>query len=598
MTGAGRIQIRVNDSNASYPIRIDPTFSDADWNVLGMGMNGKVYALAVSGSDLYAGGSFTTAGEVSANRVAKWNGGAWSALDSGANDDVYALAVSGTVLYVGGAFTTVDGGGVSARYIAQWNDNAWSALGTGLDYEVSSVRALAVSDSNLYAAGSLTFDGSGRLGYIAHWNGSTWNMQDWFYGGAVFALATSGTDLYAGGNFTYVGGLEDVNYIAKRIGSAWSELDSGMDGAVFALTISGTDLYVGGSFTSAGGLAANHVAKWNGSNWSALDSGMNNDVRALAVSGTDLYAGGFFTTAGGVSASYIAKWNGSAWSALGSGMNGDVRALAVSVTDLYVGGGFTTAGDKQSAYIARATKPPGPEIDIEQPVGIPLADGSNSVACGPAAVGYGGTAKTFTVRSTGTIDLTLSTVTTSGGNAGDFTVDTTSMASTLTPGNSTTFSVNFTPTGPGERGTTLQIFSNDEDESPFDIALTGTGLSFTNDGDGDGLNDASEFQLAALGFKWDLKQTELVNTYYSNANGAGLFTPTQVQALHIDTPLIQRDGAGLFTLTLGLQKSTTLLPGSFLPFPFAADHTQINGGKIEFQFSSEDDAAFFRLETD
>jgi hypothetical protein len=174
------------------------------------------------------------------------------------------------------------------------------------------------------------------------------------------------------------------------------------------------------------------------------------------------------------------------------------------------------------------------------------------------------------------------------------------MATTVTPGDSatffTTFVVIFTPTGPGPRGTTLRIFSNDEDESPFDITLTGTGLSFTADTDGDGLNDASELQLAALGFDWELPQPELVTTLTSSLNGAGYFTPAQVQALHLDTPLIQRDALGVFTLTLGLQKSATLLPGSFEFFPFIAEDTQFNEGKIEFQFTSPDNAAFFRLE--
>ena len=51
------------------------------------GVNGYVNALALDGSgNLYAGGDFTTAGGVSANRVAKWNGSKWSALGSGLNN--------------------------------------------------------------------------------------------------------------------------------------------------------------------------------------------------------------------------------------------------------------------------------------------------------------------------------------------------------------------------------------------------------------------------------------------------------------------------------------------------------------------------------
>ena len=260
----------------------------------------------------------------------------------------------------------------------------------------------------------------------------------------------------------------------------------------------------------------------------------------------------------------------------------------------------TSSTTDPGPFVTLATISQGPEIGVEQPAGVPLADAGSSIACGTAPVGYNAPAKTFTVRNTGTLDLTLSTVTTSGGNAGDFSVNTIGMATTVTPGNSTTFAVTFTPTGPGARSTTLQIASNDVDESPFDITLTGTGLSFTNDGDGDGLNDASEFQMAALGFNWQdgtQPQKDMVTTYYANANGAGLYTTSQVQALHIDTPLIQRDALGVFTLTLGLQKSTTLLPGSFQPFSFTETGTQINGaGKIEFQFTAPDNAAFFRLE--
>jgi len=89
----------------------------SSWSALGSGMSGGVYALAVSGSDLYAGGSFTNAGGSAANGIAKWNGSAWSALGSGMNNTVWALAVSGSDLYAGGYFTTA-GGKVSA-YVAR-----------------------------------------------------------------------------------------------------------------------------------------------------------------------------------------------------------------------------------------------------------------------------------------------------------------------------------------------------------------------------------------------------------------------------------------------------------------------------------------------
>src|SRR2546422_1350956 len=73
-----------------------------------------VSALAVSGSGVYAGGAFTTAGGSAANSIAKWNGSSWSALGSGMGGvtypEVYAPAGLGSDLYAGGGVTAAAGG--------------------------------------------------------------------------------------------------------------------------------------------------------------------------------------------------------------------------------------------------------------------------------------------------------------------------------------------------------------------------------------------------------------------------------------------------------------------------------------------------------
>jgi len=74
------------------------------------------------------------------------------------------------------------------------------------------------------------------------------------------------------------------------------------------------------------------------------------------------------------------------------------------------------------------------------------------------------------------------------------------------------------------------------------------------------------------------------------------YTASQVQALHIGAPLLQRNPVnGEFKLTLGLKKSTSL--NGFGPLPMTAPQTLINGqGELEFRFTSPDNAAFFRVE--
>src|SRR6266567_4284728 len=93
-------------------------FTDANWISMG-GIPGTDYTV-------YAG--------VIANRIAKWNGSWWTALGSGMggiNPNVFAMAVSGSDLYAGGNFTTA--GGIAATNIAKWNGVTWSALGSGMN---------------------------------------------------------------------------------------------------------------------------------------------------------------------------------------------------------------------------------------------------------------------------------------------------------------------------------------------------------------------------------------------------------------------------------------------------------------------------------
>ena len=56
-----------------------------------------VYALAVSGTNLYAGGDFTTAGGSAATNIAKWDGSSWSALGSGSERHFPRCACAGGV---------------------------------------------------------------------------------------------------------------------------------------------------------------------------------------------------------------------------------------------------------------------------------------------------------------------------------------------------------------------------------------------------------------------------------------------------------------------------------------------------------------------
>src|SRR5437660_1448917 len=117
-----------------------------NWASLGFGLNNVVDAVAVSGTNVYVGGAFTqicgnatcNSGNIIANYIAKWNGSSWSPLSLGLNGGVFALVVSGTNLYAGGRFRFLcaDAGcnsnGTQVNGVAMWNGAGWSSVGNGV----------------------------------------------------------------------------------------------------------------------------------------------------------------------------------------------------------------------------------------------------------------------------------------------------------------------------------------------------------------------------------------------------------------------------------------------------------------------------------
>jgi hypothetical protein len=86
-------------------------------------------------------------------------------------------------------------------------------------------------------------------------------------------------------------------------------------------------------------------------------------------------------------------------------------------------------------------------------------------------------AQAETVTNTGTANLTISTVTISGTNAGDFAKSAdTCTGATVTPNSPCTISVKFTPSATGSRSASLN-FNDNASDSPQTVDLTGTGVA-------------------------------------------------------------------------------------------------------------------------
>lgn len=353
------------------------------------GTNGQVLSwmpfTTGSGTALYAGGQFTSAGGVSANNIARWDGQRWLPLGSGiglsTSDSVEAMEVfdfgTGPQLFVAGRFNIA--GGVAAVNIARWDGSQWHSLGLGTN---GIVRTLEVfndgSGPALYVGGSFSTAGGVPASRIAKWKASGWSAIPGTTSGDVYVLRSVNEptcqSLYAGGAFSQIGGT-NASRIARFCSSTgWRSLASGASsGLVRDIEVYDDGfapaIYVGGTFGSAGGVGGTQgIAKWDEASgaWSSVGGGFPSIFSPTVYSlrsfddgtGPSLYLGGsFILNTGGLSGRSVARWNGSQWSAAALDLGGAVYDLTVfddgSGPGLYIGGFITRVDALRCNNVAR-----------------------------------------------------------------------------------------------------------------------------------------------------------------------------------------------------------------------------------------------------
>lgn len=246
------------------------------WN-MGFGFDASVGALAVTPNVVYAGGGFTNVVDppfgFPVNHIAMWDGFGWNSLGSGvnANGTVNAIAVSGGNVYIGGTFTNASG--VTANRIAMWDGGSWSSLGVGSANGLNgTVLAIAINGSDVYVAGTFTNAGTSVVRGIAKWDGLNWSGLGSGVTGTsaaeVRALAFAGDGkLYCCGRFTNISGVT-ASSIARWDGTKWEALGSGLFAASaidrgVGLAIRGNDVFTVGTFDAAGLTESSGIARWN-----------------------------------------------------------------------------------------------------------------------------------------------------------------------------------------------------------------------------------------------------------------------------------------------------------------------------------------------
>lgn len=134
-------------------------WNGTQWVSVGTGIYGgekSVKTLKVFNGELYAGGSFVYMNGILCSNIAKYDGTRWANLGNGAkgygctnsSGYIYDMEVFNSNLYAVGMFTKI--GDVSANKIAKWNGSDWCSVEYGIDLLP---RALETYDGALFISG-------------------------------------------------------------------------------------------------------------------------------------------------------------------------------------------------------------------------------------------------------------------------------------------------------------------------------------------------------------------------------------------------------------------------------------------------------------
>jgi len=181
-----------------------------------------VFALAVSGTDLYAGvdggGVFRSTN----------NGASWTNSTSGmTNTRVSSLVISGSNLFAG----TFGGAGV---YLSTNNGTTWSAVNNGLSN--TDVQTVNINPS----LPGYIFAGTANGAFYTTNNGTSWSaINNGLTDTYVHTFAFSGTTIFAGTD------MEGV-FRSTNLGASWIAMNQGLTNSiVWVLNASGSNLFAG-----------------------------------------------------------------------------------------------------------------------------------------------------------------------------------------------------------------------------------------------------------------------------------------------------------------------------------------------------------------
>ena len=393
---AGKLELRIDDSGARYPLRIDPFVEQGPKRVLpeevGSGEAGYAVALSGDGNTAVIGGP-ADAGHVGAVWVFVRAGGKWTqqgpkligtAMGEGEEEPgeeeaehfgaSVAISGDGSTVLVG---SPVDSAGVGAAWVFVREENEWTQQGPKLTAHEERGpgrfgRSVALSSDGNTALIGGSGDGLKGAAWAFTRAGSTWTQQGPKLTGAAEVGEGhfgAGVALSGDGNEALVGGPGDSGFkgaawMFMRTGSTWlatpgklsggEEVGEGRFGRSVALSADGDTALIGGR-TDDGGFGAAWLFARSGSTWAqqaaklapTTEGGQGHFGQSVSLSGegsTAIVGAPLYNDS--IGSAFVYTREGTTWSLLGEPLTGQGEE---GMADL--GASVSVSADGQTALV-------------------------------------------------------------------------------------------------------------------------------------------------------------------------------------------------------------------------------------------------------
>jgi hypothetical protein len=337
--------------------------------------NGTVRTVAYSGNKLYVGGDFTSVmvkGKIrTRNRLAAIDAKTGALLNwaPAADGRVKAIAVSGSSVYVAGDFGAVSG--QRRDSLARLDATTGAVSGTFRHSIGGRPYAVAAGNGRLYVGGTITsVDGRARS-RLAAFNLSSGALDNTWRPAAdsqIEAITVGSGRVYVGGRFRRINntsGYDRLVALEPSSGRIVTSFRPKSPVNTNAITVRGDRVYTanGGQGGTAAAYSTSGALKWTAT--------FDGDAQAVAVYGDTVYVGGHFDKAcrtartgiqgvclegddGRIKLAALSTATGNlrAWTADANGVEG-VLTMAAGSGFIAVGGAFTTINGRIAKRLAQ-----------------------------------------------------------------------------------------------------------------------------------------------------------------------------------------------------------------------------------------------------